>query len=54
MIWRNLDSLLGRLGLWREVGVGGGGVVGVGERDPNVIIINAKRPLSWIKDLNEN
>ena len=33
---------------------GGEGGVGVGERDPNAIIINAKRPLSWIKGLNEN
>ena len=29
MIWRNLDSLPGRLGLWHEVG-GGGGNWGLG------------------------
>ena len=34
---------------------GGGGVgTGVGERDPNVVIINVKRPMFWIKGLNEN
>ena len=44
---------LGRLGLWREVGEGGSWGGGW-ERDPNVVIINVKRPMFWIKGLNEN
>ena len=39
----------------RGGGGGGGSWGGVFvDRDPNVVIINAKRPMSWIKALNEN